>query len=278
MNFWLNKKLIKMNNLILLLLILISIYLFILISTYLFQRNLLYHPTENNYSGDKLIVSVEKIKIKTGSNIELLSWYHKKNINDYKTILFLHGNAGSLENRIHKINNFKDLNVNFLLLAWRGFSGNKGSPTEQNLYEDAWSAIKWLKSEGIKESNIIIYGESLGTGVATEIAQNKNFAGVILESPFTSMIDAGKTKYPYLPVKFLLKDKYESNKKIQNIKTPILIMHGKVDNIVPFYMGEKMYDLANEPKYSYFTEYDDHMMEYNEKLLNALKEFIYSLN
>ncbi len=278
MNFWLNKKLIKMNNLILLLLILISIYLFILISTYLFQRNLLYHPTENNYSGDKLIVSVEKIKIKTRSNIELLSWYHKKNINDYKTILFLHGNAGSLENRIHKINNFKDLNVNFLLLAWRGFSGNKGSPTEQNLYEDAWSAIKWLKSEGIKESNIIIYGESLGTGVATEIAQNKNFAGVILESPFTSMIDAGKTKYPYLPVKFLLKDKYESNKKIQNIKTPILIMHGKVDNIVPFYMGEKMYDLANEPKYSYFTEYDDHMMEYNEKLLNALKEFIYSLN
>ena len=278
MNFWLNKKLIKMNNLILLLLILISIYLFILISTYLFQRNLLYHPTENNYSGDKLIVSVEKIKIKTRSNIELLSWYHKKNINDYKTILFLHGNAGSLENRIHKINNFKDLNVNFLLLAWRGFSGNKGSPTEQNLYEDAWSAIKWLKSEGIKESNIIIYGESLGTGVATEIAQNKNFAGVILESPFTSMIDAGKTKYPYLPVKFLLKDKYESNKKIQNIKTPILIMHGKVDNIVPFYMGEKMYYLANEPKYSYFTEYDDHMMEYNEKLLNALKEFIYSLN
>ena len=244
----------------------------------MFQRNLLYHPTENNYSGDKLIVSVEKIKIKTGSNIELLSWYHKKNINDYKTILFLHGNAGSLENRIHKINNFKDLNVNFLLLAWRGFSGNKGSPTEQNLYEDAWSAIKWLKSEGIKESNIIIYGESLGTGVATEIAQNKNFAGVILESPFTSMIDAGKTKYPYLPVKFLLKDKYESNKKIQNIKIPILIMHGKVDNIVPFYMGEKMYDLANEPKYSYFTEYDDHMMEYNEKLLNALKEFIYSLN
>ncbi len=278
MNFWLIKKLIKMNNLILLLLILISIYLFILISTYLFQRNLLYHPTENNYSGDKLIVSVEKIKIKTGSNIELLSWYHKKNINDYKTILFLHGNAGSLENRIHKINNFKDLNVNFLLLAWRGFSGNKGSPTEQNLYEDAWSAIKWLKSEGIKESNIIIYGESLGTGVATEIAQNKNFAGVILESPFTSMIDAGKTKYPYLPVKFLLKDKYESNKKIKNIKSPVLIMHGKVDTIVPFHMGEKMYRLANEPKYSYFSEYDDHMMEYNTNLLKALENFISSLN
>ena len=278
MNFLPRKKLIKMNFPIIILLIFILIYLFILISTYLFQRNLLYHPTENNYSGDQLLVSVEKIKIKTKDNIELLSWYHNKNINDYKTILFLHGNAGTLENRIHKINHFKDMNINFLLVAWRGFSGNKGKPTEKNLYEDARSAVQWLESKGIKKNNIIIYGESLGTGVATEIAQNKNFAGIILESPFTSMIEAGKDKYPYLPVKFLLKDKYESEKKIKNIKSPILIMHGKVDNIVPFYMGKKMYELANNPKYFYFSEYDDHMMEYNEKLLNVLKKFIYGLN
>tara|TARA_B100000029_G_scaffold273994_1_gene268762 strand:+ start:1180 stop:2016 length:837 start_codon:yes stop_codon:yes gene_type:complete len=278
MNFLLGKKLIKMNFPIFILLIFVLIYLFILISTYLFQRNLLYHPGENNYFGDQLLVSVEKVKIKTKDNIELLSWYHTKNNNDYKTILFLHGNAGTLENRIHKINHFRDMNINFLLVAWRGFSGNKGKPTEENLYEDARSAVKWLESKGIKENNIIIYGESLGTGIATEIAQNKNFAGVILESPFTSMIEAAKNKYPYLPVKFLLKDKYESNKKIKNIQSPILIMHGKVDNIVPFYMGKKMYELANNPKYSYFSEYDDHMMEYNEKLLNVLKKFIQSLN
>jgi len=239
---------------------------------------LLYHPTENNYFGDPLIVTIEKVKIKTQDNIELLSWYHKKNNNNYKTILFLHGNAGSLENRIHKINHFKDMNINFLLLAWRGFSGNMGQPTEKGLYEDARSAVRWLKSKGVLENNIIIYGESLGTGVAAEIAQNKNFAGIILESPFTSMVDAGKDKYPYLPVRFLLKDKYESNKKIKNIKSPILIMHGKVDNIVPFQMGEKMYQLANQPKYYYFSEYDDHMMEYNERLLKVLKDFIGSLN
>ena len=267
-----------MNFFTLILLFFVLIYFFILISTYIFQRNLLYHPSENNYFGDQLLVSVKKIKITTKDNIELLSWYHNKNTNDYKTILFLHGNAGSLENRIHKINHFKDMNVNFLLLSWRGFSGNKGKPTESGLYEDARSAVRWLKSNGITEKNIIIYGESLGTGVATEIAQNKNFAGIILESPFTSMIDAGKDKYPYLPVRLLLKDKYESNKKIQNIKSPILIMHGMVDNIVPFDMGKKMYELANEPKYSYFSEYDDHMMEYNENLLKALKNFIHSLN
>ena len=278
MNFLFKKKSIKMNYFTFILLITAIIYFLVLVYTYIFQRNLLYHPTENNYSGDQLVVKIEKVKIKTQDNIELLSWYHNKNLNDYKTILFLHGNAGSLENRIHKINHFKDMNVNFLIIAWRGFSGNKGKPTEKGLYEDASSAIRWLKSKGVKENNLIIYGESLGTGIATELAQNKNFAGIILESPFTSMIEAGKDKYPFLPVKLLLKDKYESNKKIKNINSPILIMHGKVDNIVPFHMGKKMYELANEPKYSYFSEYDDHMMEYNESLLKVLKDFINGLN
>ena len=92
------------------------------------------------------------------------------------------------------------------------------------------------------------------------------------------MVDAGKNIYPFLPVKLLLKDKYESNKKIKNIKSPILVMHGEVDNIVPFRMGKKMYELANEPKYFYFSKYDEHMMNYDQKLLNALKNFIYSLN
>ena len=278
MNFLFKKNSIKMNFFALIFLIFILTYFFILFYTYIFQRNLLYHPTENNYFGDKILVDVEKIKIRTQDNIQLVSWYHKKNLNKYKTILFLHGNAGSLENRIHKINHFKDMNINFLIIAWRGFSGNEGKPTEKGLYEDARSAVRWLKSNGVGENNIIIYGESLGTGVATEIAQNKNFAGVILESPFTSMVDAAKDKYPYLPVKLLLKDKYESDQKIKNIKSPVLIMHGKVDNIVPFHMGEKMYELANEPKYYYFSEYDDHMMEYNEKLLKALKDFVNSLN
>jgi len=278
MNFLFKKNLTKMNYLTLILLTFLLIYFFILISTYVFQRNLLYHPKENNYFGDELLVSIEKVKIKTQDNIELLSWHHKKNLEKYKTILFLHGNAGSLENRIHKINHFKDININFLIIAWRGFNDNKGEPTEKGLYEDARSAVRWLNSKGVNVKNIIIYGESLGTGVAIEIAQNKSFAGIILESPFTSMIDVAKDKYPYLPVKLLLKDKYESDKKIKNINSPILIMHGKVDNIVPFHMGEKMYELANEPKYSYFSEYDNHMMEYDEKLLNELKNFVYGLN
>ena len=269
-----NRKMSLINILILI----TAIYLIITLALYFLQRKLLYYPVVNNYSGDKLLVPVEKVKITTKDNLELLAWYYDKGNKNYKTLLFLHGNAGSLENRINKINHFKDMNMNFLLLSWRGFSGNKGQPTEKGIYEDARSAIQWLKEKGLETEDIVIYGESLGTGVAVEVAQNNNFAGVILESPFTSMVDAGKTKYPLFPVRLLLKDKYESDKKIKNIRSPILIMHGEADRIVPFWMGKKMYELANKPKYSYFPKYDDHMMEYNEKLLNVLKEFILGLN
>ena len=254
------------------------IYLSILVILFFFQRSLLYLPNVNNYFDDKLNVEIERVQIRTSDNINLVGWFHKKDLMKFKTIVYFHGNAGKLENRIHKLNHFKDMDVNFLIISWRGFSGNSGKPSEQGLYKDGKSAIDWLRNIGLSEKDIILYGESLGTGIATEIAQNKNFGGIILESPFTSMINAGKDKYPYLPVKLLLKDKYESNKKIKNIKSPILIMHGKLDKLVPFTMGKEMYELSNEPKYYYFSEYDDHMMEYNDMLLKSLKNFIISLN
>ena len=259
-------------------LVIFFIYFLNLVFLYFYQRNLLYHPNENNYSEDRISVEIENVKIKTSDNIELLGWYHEKNLKDFKTLIFFHGNAGSLENRIHKLNHFQDMNINFLIIAWRGFSGNKGNPSEQGLYEDGKSAIDWLIKKGVSEKNLILYGESLGTGVATHLAQNKNYAGVILETPFTSMIDAAKKFYPYIPVKLLLKDKFENYKKIKNINSPILIMHGEVDQLVPFSMGKKIYEIANKPKYSYFTKYDNHMMEYDENLVLALKSFFKSLN
>ena len=266
------------NNLLQIILVIFFIYFLILVFLYFYQRNLLYHPNENNYSEDKISVDIENVRIKTSDNIELLGWYHEKNLKDFKTLIFFHGNAGSLENRIHKLNHFRDMNINFLIIAWRGFSGNKGNPSEQGLYEDGKSAIDWLIKKGVSEKNLILYGESLGTGVATHLAQNKNYAGVILETPFTSMIDAAKKFYPYIPVKLLLKDKFENYKKIKNINSPILIMHGEVDQLVPFSMGKKIYEIANKPKYSYFTKYDNHMMEYDENLVLALKSFFKSLN
>ncbi len=260
---------------------LVFFYILLLIIVFFFQRNLLYHPSVDNYLKDQYAtksIEVEKVKITTKDNIELIGWYYRQNPEKLKTIVFFHGNAGSLENRIYKLNHFKNLNVNFLIIAWRGFSGNKGKPNEKGLYEDGKSAIRWLKTQDIDEKNIILYGESLGTAVAIEIAKNESFAGLILESPFTSMVDMGKKYYPFFPVRLLLRDKFESHKKITSIHTPLLVMHGKVDKIVPYKMGKRMYELANQPKFFYSQEYGDHMLDYDEELLMTLKQFIQSLN
>ena len=269
---------VKKNFFLSIITFILLIYLSVLVYLFFFQRNLLYLPNENNYSGDKLKVDIDEVQIKTPDNINLLGWFHKKDLNKFKTIVYFHGNAGKLENRIHKLNHFKDMDINFLIISWRGFSENSGKPTEQGLYKDGKSAIDWLKNMGLDDKDIILYGESLGTGIAIEIAQNKNFAGLILETPFTSMIDAAKNVYPYIPVGLLLKDRYENDKKIKNINIPLLVMHGEKDQIIPFKMGKKIYEIANKPKYSYFTKYDDHMMEYDEKLIFALRSFMKSLN
>ena len=199
------------------------IYIIICIFIYFYQRNLLYHPGENNYLDEgPLNHKIEKIYINSESS--LVGWHFQKNQN-YKTILFFHGNAGKLDNRIYKLNEFSKMNVNYLIFAYRGFSGNDGNPSEIGLYDDALAAKKWLNSKKIEDKNIILYGESLGTAIALNLAKDYSFSGVILESPFTSMETLAKSYYPYLPVKYLLKDKYNSISKLNNNSAPICLLY-----------------------------------------------------
>ncbi len=253
---------------------LVIAYMAVVIFIYFYQRNLLYLPSENNYQNDKIQFNYDEVFIKVNDDIKLRSWLIKKDFEKYKTLLIFHGNAGNLSNRIYKLNELNKLNLNILLISWRGFSNNKGTPTEQNLYKDAETAVKWLNEKKVKNEQIILYGESLGTGVAVEMGKKFNFNSIILESPFTSIENSAKIYYPYLPVSFLLKDKYDSISKIKMVYSPILIMHGEQDDVVPFFMGKELFEKANSPKHSYFTPDDDHMMEFNTKLLSEIKKFI----
>ena len=253
---------------------LIIAYIVLIIFIYFYQRNLLYHPSENNYQNDKIQFNYDEIFIKVNDEIHLKSWIIKKDFKKLKTLLIFHGNAGHLSNRIYKLNELYKLDINILLISWRGFSDNKGSPTEKNLYQDAEASIQWLNEQGVNNNQIILYGESLGSGVAVEIGKENNFNSIILESPFTSIENSAKIYYPYLPVKLLLKDRYDSINKIKMINTPILIMHGKKDDVIPFSMGKELFEKANSPKHSYFTPDDDHMMEFNSSLLQKIKNFI----
>ena len=263
-----------MKYLYLIILSILAAYILVLIYIYINQRNLLYHPTDNNYLEDKIEFNYEEIWIETEKNIELKSWLIKKDFKKYKTLIFFHGNAGNLFNRVHKLNELNKLDINILIISWRGFSGNLGKPTEKNLYIDAELSLKWLNDLGVSDDKIILYGESLGTGVAVELAKNNIYNSIILESPFTSMAQAAKIYYPYLPINLLLKDRYDSIHKISKITKPVLIMHGMKDDIVPYEMGVKLFQKANQPKYSYFPKNDDHMMDFNEKLLDTIRVFI----
>ena len=268
-----NKKIMLIFNI---LIGLITIYVIICLVIFLSQRKLLYHPNENNYLDEnKLTHKIEKVFVK--SDNRLIGWYHFKD-RKYKTLLFFHGNAGNLQNRIYKLNEIAELELNYLIIAYRGFSGNEGKPTEEGLYNDSMAAKRWLNSNNIDDSNIILYGESLGTAVAVDLGSKFPFAGIILESPFTSMVELSKIYYPYLPVNLLLKDRYDSINKISKITFPKLVMHGDKDNIVPFRMGKRMFESFSEPKFSYFKSGDDHMMDFDQELLGNIKNFINELN
>jgi len=253
--------------------IIILIYSIIVLYVYLKQRSLLYVPNIDNYDDEKLIISVEKIYITNSDNNKLRSIYYEHPSKTKNTLVMFHGNAGPIENRFYKINKLSRYKQNILLISWRSYSGNDGDPHEQGLYDDAFSAIKWLQDKEIFVEDIILYGESLGTAVTLEVSQNKPFKGIILEAPFTSMIDAAKYHYPYLPVSLMLKDRYLSKDKIQNIKSPIFVMHAKGDDIVPFWMGEKIFELANEPKKSYFIDEDKHLVTYDNVLMEHMDKF-----
>ena len=245
-----------------------------IIFIYFYQRNLLYHPSENNYQNDKMQFNYDEIFIKVDEEIQLKSWLIQKDFKKFKTLVIFHGNAGHLSNRIYKLNELYKLDINILLISWRGFSGNKGSPTENNLYTDAKASIKWLNEQGVSNSQIILYGESLGSGIAVEVGKENNFNSIILESPFTSIENSAKIYYPYLPVRLLLKDRYDTISKIKMINTPILIMHGEKDDVVPISMGKELFKKANNPKQSHFTPEDDHMMEFNSILVKKIQDFI----
>ncbi len=244
---------------------------FILMATS--QRSLMYSTEYGQYDASKIPKNFEEVFIKTADGLEIKGWLHKKNFVDKKTILYLHGNAGAINDRMYRIKAFSKMDINFLIISYRGYSENEGSPTEIGLYEDARSAVRFLNDLGAKESDIFLYGESIGAAVAIETGKNKNFAGLILESPFTSMADVAKRLYPIFPVSYVILDRYDSIAKIEHANSAVLIFHGKNDGLIPIKMGREIFESANDPKYLIETD-DYHIIKFNKKIIDKIAKFI----
>ncbi len=230
----------------------LGVYLILLMAMFIWQRKLLYHPdTTLGTPASHGIAEVVPIRLQSSDGYTITSWFRAAGTNK-PILVYFHGNAGHVGDRGTKLRAYVDAGYGILLVGYRGYGGNPGHPTEQGLYEDASTALDFLVRTGISPNHWVLYGESLGTAVAVEMAtrfaQDTPVAAVILEAPFSSMADAAKHHYPFVPANLLLKDRYDSIAKIKDICSSVLVIHGDQDKTVPQALGKRLFDAADEPK------------------------------
>ena len=212
------------------------------------QRILLYAPDATRVEpAAGGLAAVEELQLRTPDGVELIAWYGAAQPGQ-PTLLYFHGNAGNLLSRAGRMGEYLAKGRGMLIVSYRGYGGSGGKPTEANNVADAGLAYRWLLDKGLKTTDIIVYGESLGSGIAVQLATSKPVGGVILDAPYTSIADVGARLYPYLPVQSFILDRYDSLSRIDRINAPLLIVHGDQDDLIPIAMGRTLFESAREPK------------------------------
>ena len=192
---------------------------------------------------------VRRMELRTADGVALLAWFQPPARPDAPVVLYLHGNGGNLLHRAGRLMRFRDRGWGVLLVQWRGYGGNAGSPSEAGLIEDARAGLRALQEAGVPAARIAVWGESLGTGPALRLAaeQPEAIGALVLESPFTSMLDLARLHYPLLPSGLLLRDRFDSLSRIGAVRVPMLILQGGADTLVPPEMGRRLAAAASAP-------------------------------
>ncbi len=251
-----------------------AIYLSIAVGLYAFQRRLIYYPdTEYHQPAEAGLEGVREVKLDTPDGARLISWWAPAAAGQ-PTLLYFHGNAGGLMDRAERFRLFQSAGFGVFMPSYRGYSGSTGEPSERALVADALLVYEHLRNEGLPAQSIIAYGESLGSGVAVQLAANRPVGAVVLEAPYTSLPDIGKRVYPFIPVETFMLDRFDSKRHISQVKAPILIMHGKRDATIPVQLGEALYAVAPEPKELELIEGAGHTNIFNFGALATMRRFI----
>lgn len=224
-------------------------YLFFLVAVVPLQREMVYHPAANWIAAPE-VYGAQAVRYKSADGIDLASWYAPPK-EGKPVIAMFHGNAANISHRAYKMDYFVKQGYGFLLVEYRGYSGLAGRPTEEGLYNDARAALEWLITEkSVAEHDIILYGESIGSGVASQMAlEHKGVKALIFEAPLRSVPDVGKSKMPWLyPVMFLTLDVFDNMAKAPYFKMPLLIVQGTEDEVIPVHHGKDLYAVAGSKK------------------------------
>jgi fermentation-respiration switch protein FrsA (DUF1100 family) len=231
---------------------LLAICLFVFIMIRWFEHSQVYHP-------DRILTATpaelgrpfEDVWFKAKDGVELNGWFFPGNTNSSRAslaVLLCHGNAGNIGHRLDMCRALLDSGVSVFVFDYRGYGRSRGRPSEEGTYLDAQAAHQWLQHKGFAPTNIIAYGESLGGGVAGELAMRETLGALILQSTFCSVPDIGAELFPWLPVRLMSSIKYETCKKLPRLRIPVLVMHSKVDGLIGFHHAQKNFAMANEPK------------------------------
>ena len=218
----------------------------------LFEHSQVYHPDRVlTATGAELRRPFEDVFFKAEDGVALNGWFFPASTNSQRqnlAVLICHGNAGNIGHRLDTCVALLATGVNVFVFDYRGYGRSQGRPSEEGTYRDAQAAYQWLREKGIAGSNTIAFGESLGGGVAAELAVRETVGGLVLQSTFTSIPDMGAELFPWLPVRWLAKIHYDTRSKLPRLHVPILVMHSPVDELVRFHHGKANFAAANEPK------------------------------
>jgi fermentation-respiration switch protein FrsA (DUF1100 family) len=215
---------------------------------YFTQRSLMYFPdTSHTTPAQAGLSRAEELTLTTSDGEHIFAW-HVAPSDGKPVILYFHGNGGALRYRVARFDKLIADGIGLVAVEYRGYGGSTGSPSERGLIADAEAGYAFAAAR-YSVPQIVVWGESLGTGVAVALAAEKPLGRVILEAPFTSAVAVGEKRYWYIPVRLLMKDQFNSDERIAKVTAPLLILHGVKDQTVPFAEGEQLFELANKPKH-----------------------------
>ena len=255
-----------------------GVYLLFTLGLFVFQRSMLYFPDTSvpvlEASG---IGDMEAVTLTTSDGLGLLSWYRRA-APGRPTMVFFHGNAGNIESRGFKVRPFLESGLGLLLVGYRGYGGNPGKPSEEGLYRDGRAALAFLSADGVDPDRWVLYGESLGTGVAVRLASERDrdspVGALVLEAAYTSIAEVAGHHYPFVPVGLLIKDRFDSAAKIARVGAPVFIFHGERDRTIPIRFGKGLFEAAVEPKESLWLKGASHNNLYDYGASKAVLDFL----
>lgn len=223
-------------------------YAVLAVSFYIFQWRLVYRPARDRVDPKDIGLDfVEEQELLTPDGQTLIGWYAPAKPG-MPTILYFHGTNGGLIHRKDRIMRFNRAGYGVYMVSYRRYSGSTGKPSQAWLTADGLFAYDTLRELGVSADDIVVYGESIGTGIATPVAVGRDVAAVILEAPFTSTVDIAKKRYPFLPIRRYMLERFESVNIIHRIAAPLLVFHGENDKVIPLSSGQELFDAAIEPK------------------------------